>query len=302
MVAPIVSVRAQEATPPADQAVVLVDAPQSGALRRIAGDVGAAYMTVSDEVDSFSFAATSDSGVTLFDVTFDPLLGVVSIDSTSADGPSVACVFVTPIELVVRDDADATGGATDRTSFGDGKKGGSSDSSKKPGSPPPTQQPVRGRGGYILEIYVDMPGDGFNHGLIQGCSAGHAFIVLIDGQRDTGLHAGLGPAAGTYPLTFLPVAGVIQNDHGHDWEVRIRIELTRAEYLLLLRRLRRDIRCPPRYDLNDHNCVDYVIEIARMVGVQLSPPTNPWIGGNTPQNLGNLLLELGGDVNSAHTK
>jgi len=293
-------VRAQDAPPAAEQAVVLVDAPQHGALRRIAGDTGAAYMTFSDEADSFSFAAASESGVTLFDVTFDPLLGVVSIDSTSAGGPSVACVVVTPIELVVIDATGDAAGTPSRTASGDKKRG--APSKKTPGSPPPVQEMVAGRSGHVLEIYVDMPGDGFGHGLVEGGSAGHAFIVLIDGQRDTGLHAGLGPAAGTYPLAFLPVRGVIQNDYGHDWEVRIRIELTKAQYEMLLRRIHRDIRCPPRYDLNDHNCVDYVIEIARMVGVELSPPTNPWIGGNTPQNLGNLLLELGGDVNSAHTK
>lgn len=262
------SVRAQQANE-----LFVVGMPNHGVVRILPENQGLIYVGTNDNEDSFSFGTADDQGVGCVDVTIDPVTESVQLDCFDWGGPTVTGFRLTGLNG--SDDSDAP------------------------------QDPIRAnasspKSGYMLIIFVDQPGDGGDRDTWEGPwyhpSVGHAFVQLVN--CDTGAARTFG-FYGTDPL-ITPInpdsPGVIRDDTGHEWDVSLEINISKEQYLDLLEEIVDDSIRPPRYDLNDNNCVDWVLTLVHEIGLTIETSRGQWPygGGHNPGDFGEDLIIEGG--------
>ena len=143
-----------------------------------------------------------------------------------------------------------------------------------------------------LDIYVDQPGKGGDLDTYEmgiGLDTGHAFL----GARDTDIGSnkvqGFYPDANVNPLTGkIDVPGKLRNDSDHGYDVMKSYLLSDIEYQRLIDFMN---QAAPRYNLNNYNCVNYVVKGAASAGRKIPDPQGEWPGGkgSNPGQLGQQL-------------
>ncbi len=265
------SVHAQQPTE-----LVVVGMPNHGVVRILPEHRGLVYVGTGDSPDSFCFGTVDDRGVGCVDVTFDPVSECVSIDCEDWGGPTVTEFRLTAL--------GGNGGANaDAAPSADGTRAPSA------------------RRGYMLIIFVDQPGDGGDRDTWEGPwyhpSVGHAFVQLVNGE--TGVSRTFG-FYGTDPLiTPLNPAspGEIRDDSTHSWDVKLEIDISEEQYLELLEEIVDDTISPPEYNLNDNNCVDWVLDLLQEIGLTINTSVGQWPfgSGHDPGDFGQDLIGQGGE-------
>jgi hypothetical protein len=261
---------------------VPVALPDHGLIRPLADGSGVLYVGEGDETDSFSFAVEDGTGTSWISVDLDPRLDQSYISCVTWDGVVVS-------------------GVSSGVLFGSSKD---HDSGCDPAPSPPTTQPdplpempiiVEG---YIVVIHVDQPGDGGDRdaweGSIVGFDVGHAFIEVINGNTGESSTVGLYPDRMATPLN--PTApGQIRDDGERDEDVIFLLPITEEQHNELIEAIARDRQNPPQYDLNENNCVDYVIDLLNDIGIEIESTVGTWPGGSghNPGDFGEDLIQMG---------
>lgn len=251
----------------------LLQPPQHGVLRPIAGHSALLYVSEGSDTDSFSVIAEDGGGSTWIDVHF--VAGATFITNVDFGGPlalSARTLMSKPA--------------------GDGTSSTASD-----GSAPAGRKPS------VVIIYVDQPGEGGDRDPyeIEGLSnvdVGHTFIEVINGATGDSTTIGLYPEGEVSP--WEPASpGVIQDDTGHPWDIKYELEITPEQLDELLDEIKADQQNPPTYHLNDCNCTDYVLELLEEIDILIDSQEGTWPGGggHNPGDLGEDLEALGGVQN-----
>jgi uncharacterized membrane protein YgcG len=132
---------------------------------------------------------------------------------------------------------------------------------------------------------------------VSDIDVGHTFIEIRD--TDTGETTGkrgFYPDGGVSPNQ--PKApGVVANDENHAYDVKKEYTLTDEQYENGKKKVSDDQNNRPGYDLNDHNCTDWALDVAKAAGQDVETKEGEWTGGggHNPGDLGEDLVANGGE-------
>ena len=78
------------------------------------------------------------------------------------------------------------------------------------------------------------------------------------------------------------------------------IEITEEQYNELIDLIEDAKDDPPEYDLNDHNCTDFCLDLLEEIGAGITSQEGTWPGGggHNPGDLGQDIEALGGIRNT----
>ena len=251
----------------------MLQAPAQGMVRYLPGNEGVVYIGLGNQPDAFSFVASDEWGDSLIEVAVDPLLGTAGIRTYDGGGPVAS-----------------------------GARWGI----LRQKSPPQTQSGTPEKDlavGFAVIVYVDQPGlggDRDEYEIVNGRpDPGHVFIEVIDGAAGNSTTVGFYPEARSLHRRYFPHDdGDLRGDINHPWDVKLEIAITEDQYEEIMAQIEADRQNPPPYDLNDNNCADYVLDLLDGIGIHIESEEGSWIlgGGQNPGDLGQDLLELGGEA------
>ena len=250
--------------------IQLIDQPVDGIVRPLPDGKGFAYLGTGS-VDSFTVACSDEFGSSLMEVSLDPTVGH-DLTAIEFGGPLPVRVLTFGLP------ADQTIALFQE------------DKPKKDE-------------GYVVIVYVDQPGKGGDRDPYEGSifteiSVGHTFIKVVNGKTGKSRTHGLYPSGGVKPSS--PESpGVIRNDAGHDWDVKLEIPITKKQYDDIIKKIDEDKKKPPTYNLNDKNCTDWVLCLLKEIDESIDATEGTWDGGggHNPGDLGEDLIPLGGKRN-----
>ena len=254
---------AQDAPPGIEY--LLTEAPAYGVVLPLEDGAGLTYISDSGEADHFSFMAIGPSGYTSNDVYVLPDENQTYVRTEDGGGPG-------PVDgemLTLTDDDDA----------------------EKPRVPLVAPKPT-----VTVTIYVDQPGTGGDRDPNEGFDVGHTFVEYVD--PDTGKTVTLGHYPASDPNLPDDDDGTIDDDTDHDWDVKAVFKVSIADLEALDDEVDKDRNDPPDYDVFDHNCTDWAIEVLSEAGILICTggtydPPLPTIpkGKNNCGDLGEDLIE-----------
>ena len=158
-------------------------------------------------------------------------------------------------------------------------------------------------GGPTITIHVDQPGTGNDRDPFEGLDPGHVFITLEDGKGNK-------TTVGFYPkdkfglddfrngTLFDPRDGVIKDDSTHPYEVSKTFPISQEQHDKVRDRIEKDKKDPPKYDLDEHACPHWPLDILDDIGIDIKTKDDPFpFGGKdgiSPGGLGEDLEDQGG--------
>lgn len=150
-----------------------------------------------------------------------------------------------------------------------------------------------------VTIYVDQPknnsSDTYSGNVVQGVDVGHTFVSIQQGnvQRTFGFY----PKNGVQPIINPNADPILINDSGHDYHVKIEINVTAGGMNAVLNTARNFQQTG--YNLNNYNCTDFAMAMSEAAGVSLPDTRGRWPGGggSNPGNLGQDLRGMGTNPN-----
>jgi hypothetical protein len=250
--------------------ITVVNHPANGAIKFLPDGAGVVYLGTS-KTDNFCFASIDDSGASVISISIDMNVGHdVSVLDFGGPLPVTILTFKLLPEQFIR-------------------HGFSLDEEDE---------------GYVVIIKVKQPLPGkrkpFVIDPVDGPSVGHTFVEIIDGATGVATCHGLYPTKPVNPFNNPAAPGIINNDAGHDWDVKYEIPISREDYDTLVCGIECDKANPPIYDLNNNNCTDWAINVLTWIDIQIN--TNPAVwpggGGHNCGDLGEDLILIGGIRNT----
>lgn len=128
---------------------------------------------------------------------------------------------------------------------------------------------------------------------------GHTSVGLIDTDKQTYLMRGFYPASKMNPIFGVKSAdGEIKIDFDKVklFDVEAFFKIPDKTYNTLMEKLRHDAdpQNTPKFSLNNYNCTDYAIDVAKAAGIKLEDPQGSFAAygsGSNPNMFGNALEE-----------
>ncbi len=149
--------------------------------------------------------------------------------------------------------------------------------------------------GATITIYADQPLANSSNSSYLG-NVGHAFISIEQNGilKSFGFYPASGGIASANPL-FVPVYGTMGNDNLHTYDVSISANVDSATLKNIINFS--TINQHATYDLNNNNCTDFTIGVARLVGLNVSDCYSSFGqgiigGGSNPGKFGQELRNL----------
>ena len=158
---------------------------------------------------------------------------------------------------------------------------------------------------YRMIIYVDQPGSGGDrdtyeiNSITETPDVGHTFVKLVKENKDgttTSYTFGFYPSGGV-DLNNKTTRGIIYNDEDHQYDVSWETSVNKEQFNKMIKYIGSEETTT--YDLDDYNCTDFVIQMAKSGGIKLPDTQGKWPfgGGSNPGDFGEDLMEMGGQRN-----
>jgi RHS repeat-associated protein len=152
----------------------------------------------------------------------------------------------------------------------------------------------------FLVIYIQQPVEGKNTSHV-GDNVGHSFVGLRDTDTNKEVKIGYYPKPGTSIEAAFgnDVSGAFKNNDKHGYNVRLEFKISDEQFKSLVNAAFNSTLAPNKYNIRTHNCTDWVIDLAKSVGINL-----PHEKGDSshPNNPGSLGWDMGGMPGVDRTK
>src|SRR6185437_21656 len=153
-----------------------------------------------------------------------------------------------------------------------------------------------------LVIYVQQPVPGTRTVSTQGgTNFGHAFIGLKDTVTGAEHRVGFYPKNkwDLLPDRTASVPGTLKNDDKSDWTVKKTFTISDDKFKAVVDDVNSQSKDPEQYNMQSNNCATWVVNEAKVGGVDLPKTPGKQDGGSglDPGDLGQDLRDRGGMVN-----
>ena len=140
-----------------------------------------------------------------------------------------------------------------------------------------------------VTIYTDQPENNSPKTHV-GTEVGHTFISIQQGSKTRVF--GYYPDGGVYPLIQPGADPLLVNDSGHDYDVKIEINVDRNQMKSVIDAAKGFGNTS--YHLSNYNCTDFAFAISQGAGVSLPDTYGSWPGGggSNPGSLGQDLRNM----------